>query len=163
MEKTIEEIEASVIAELVAIRDAVGYRGLRTFDWIAVEVVEFSTFAVGVYTANYAVSLTDKIDPILLRLLYSGLGLDKMDAVEAARLERRKEFMAEVDAKLAEKIVSQTLEINALEAKSAKLVEAIEEIKYEDEVNGKGWENDHNSTYSRLCMALKTYKEGSGK
>lgn len=44
--------------------------------------------------------------------------------------------------------------------KNERLVEMLEEIKYEDEVNGKGWENNHNSTYSRLCRVLEAYKEG---
>ncbi len=44
--------------------------------------------------------------------------------------------------------------------KNERLVEELEEIKYEDEVNGKGWENNHNSTYSRLCRVLEAYKEG---
>lgn len=44
--------------------------------------------------------------------------------------------------------------------KTEGLVAQLEEIKYEDEVNGKGWENNHNSTYSRLCRVLEAYKEG---
>jgi hypothetical protein len=59
---------------------------------------------------------------------YRLLGLDKRDALEAER------------------------------GKAAKLVEMLEAIKYEDEVNGKGWENNHNSTYSRLCRVLEAYK-----
>ena len=44
--------------------------------------------------------------------------------------------------------------------KNERLVEMLDEIKYEDEVNGKGWENNHNSSYSRLCRVLEAYKEG---
>ncbi len=51
-------------------------------------------------------------------------------------------------------------ELEAEKAASAKLVEDLEAIKYQDEVNGKGWENDANSTYSRLCKALEAHKKG---
>jgi len=50
--------------------------------------------------------------------------------------------------------------LEAERGKAAKLVEILEAVKYEDEVNGKGWENNHNSTYSRLCRVLEDYKKG---
>lgn len=56
-----------------------------------------------------------------------------------------------------------TKEIEEERAKSAALEEALEAIIYQDEVNGKGWENDPNSTYSRLCRALEAHKKGGAE
>ena len=65
-----------------------------------------------------------------IHLLYSVMGLEARDAVEAEK------------------------------ARNTVLEEALEAIIYQDEVNGKGWENDSNSTYSRLCSALAAHKKG---
>ncbi len=53
--------------------------------------------------------------------------------------------------------------VEAEKARNTVLEEALEAIIYQDEVNGKGWENDSNSTYSRLCRALEAHKKGGAE
>jgi hypothetical protein len=89
MEKTIEEMRAAVIAELVAIRDETGYRGVKRLEWLSVEVVKFDMLSVCVFDKPYGIKLDGDIDPILLRLLYSGLGLEARDAVEIEKAKAK--------------------------------------------------------------------------
>jgi hypothetical protein len=119
MKKTIEEMRAAVITQLVAIRDEIDYRGVKRLEWLSVEVVKFDMLSVCVFDKPYAIKLDGDIDPILLRLLYSGLGLEARDAAN------------EVSDFLYIDINRLKDELKDSEAKNAALVEALEEIKAE--------------------------------
>ena len=118
-----------------------------------------------------------------IHLLYSVMGLEARDAVEAAgkasrqmleatiqgankEIERLRQLLPSAqEARQIIGLANQTIEelrssLNASEAYNTVLEEALEAIIYQDEVNGKGWENDSNSTYSRLCRALAAHKKG---
>ena len=90
MEKTIEEKWKAVCDELVAIRDEVGYRGSKSFDWVGVTVVEFELFVVGAYKNQYAIRITEMPDPSLVKMIYSGLGLEARDQADAAHARAEK-------------------------------------------------------------------------
>jgi hypothetical protein len=165
MKKTIEEIRAAVIAELVAIRDETGYRGVKRLEWLSVEVVKFDMLSVCVFDKPYAIKLDGDIDPILLRLLYSGLGLEARDAVEA----EREEMMKTVDA-LSAMVSVDPVAFADLEAKSDKLVEALEEIAHhygyfyangDGEHEGRGGEKVFTPVGKMIQSALADHKEGA--
>lgn len=201
MEKTKFEIRKSVLAECETIcKDPMQCYGigdgLKISKSSSQYVIEYQDDR-GSWWILATINRHTESSASLVLTFYSLLGLDKRDALEAAREEKKADdvkiqWMRETIQSLqqqldAEKEKSKRWESRAwkilqivrqpshrsrpktaavlrtlreVSEKNERLVEMLEEIKYEDEVNGKGWENNHNSTYSRLCRVLEAYKEG---
>ena len=151
--KTIEEKDDAIIAELARLREIGQYHDLfhlqkhRDDYYILSWYEDQETVRV-----EYFGRTTPRgFDSANTERVYRLLGLEARDAVSKANCL--------IDLLRAE-IADQYFDLQAERAKSAALVEALEAIIYQDEVNGKGWENDPNSTYSRLCRALAAHKKG---
>lgn len=108
-------------------------------------------------------------NPNVFTAFYKLLGLDKRDALEAEKEKSKRwesrawkilQIIRQPSHRSRPKTAAVLRTLREVSEKNERLVEELEEIKYEDEVNGKGWENNHNSTYSRLCRVLEAYKEG---
>ena len=171
MEKTIEEIRKAVLAYC----DEVCPQGAR-HDVVANDVTigwmgHGDTMDGGLrmyFFADWMYIDADMDDRTAL-LAYRLLGLDKRDALEAEKEKSKRwesrawkilQIIRQPSHRSRPKTAAVLRTLREVSEKNERLVEELEEIKYEDEVNGKGWENNHNSTYSRLCRVLEAYKEG---
>ena len=172
--KTIEEIKKSVLAycEEVCPNDEVMFRDRL---WIIRDIDGFvcqrQTKANQGTQVFHAYERLDDDDPHWV-VAYAVLGLEARDAV--VTLEKRldtalRDLRKECD--FSGKLADENTAIVAKSAKSAKLVEALEVVKYGCEFgnqslgcqklpDGKGYSAVIGSPYEFVCDALEAYKKG---
>ena len=173
MEKTKFEIRKSVLAECETIcKDPMQCYGigdgLKISKSSSQYVIEYQDDR-GSWWILATINRHTESSASLVLTFYSLLGLDKRDALEAEKEKSKRwesrawkilQIVRQPSHRSRPKTAAVLRTLREVSEKNERLVEMLEEIKYEDEVNGKGWENNHNSTYSRLCRVLEAYKEG---